>query len=113
MLVAAQFLSGFSLRLKSTQGLTLDVTPIRFTFYSARDPMTQRAKGLLDRVVRKMRVIFSKVEIQNAKKYPKKFSKNAKYHPKCRKNSFRCHGNQDGHRILDWEVGIFMTPCIS
>ena len=57
-----------------------------------------------------MRVIFSKMEIQNAKKYPKIFSKNAKYHPKCRKNSFRCHGNQYGHHILDWEVGILRLP---
>ena len=72
-----------------------------------------RFVGLVARVVRKMRVMFSKMEIQNAKKYPKIFSKNAKYHPKCRKNLFRCHGNQDGHRIVDWEVGIFMTPCIS
>ena len=64
----------------------------------------------ITRVVRKMRVIFSKMEIQNAKKYPKIFSKNAKYHPKCRKNSFRCHGNQYGHHILDWEVGILRLP---
>ena len=62
--------------------------------------------SLLNRLVRIMQVIFSKMEIQNAKKYPKFFSKNAKYHPKCRKKSFRCHGNQYGHHILDWEVGI-------
>ena len=45
--MAKIILSGLPLRLKSTQGLTLDVTPIRFTFYSERELMTQRAKGLL------------------------------------------------------------------
>ena len=67
------------------------------------DLLGPRTDSLRNRVVRKMQVIFSKMEIQNAKKYPKIFSKNAKYHPKCRKNSFRC---QYGHHILDWEVGI-------
>ena len=87
--------------------------------FAGRFPVGRR-RSLFDRdtspparLVRIMRVIFSKMEIQNAKKYPKIFSKNAKYHPKCRKNSFHCHGNQYGRHILDWEVGIFMTPRIS
>ena len=106
--------TGFLLLMVNTVGMNNFFCNCALVCYGKyRFCMVVRAPFVIDRVVRIVRVIFSKMEIQNAKKYPKFFSKNAKYHPKCRKNSFHCHGNQYGRHILDWEVGIFMTPRIS
>ena len=47
------------------------------------------------------------------RKNTRKFSQRMQKSPKMQENSFRYHGNQYGRQILDREVVIFMTPCIS